>query len=64
MQKVALSTSINTGLIPSNAATSTVAMYVKEGVITSSPASKPNAIMAICNASVPLAHGITCLDPW
>ena len=33
---------------------------VKVVVITSSPGFKPNAINAICKASVPFPHGITC----
>ena len=60
MQKVSGFTSMKTGFKPNNAMTSVVAMYVKEGVITSSPAFKPKAISAICKASVPFAHGMTC----
>ena len=55
------STSTKTGANCNNAITSTVAAKVKSAVITSSPGFNPNAIIAICNASVPLAHGITCL---
>ena len=54
------STSTKTGVSCNKAITSTVAAKVKSAVITSSPGFKSNAIMAICNASVPLAHGITC----
>ena len=63
MQKVSLSTSTKIGLNPNKAITSVVAMYVNEGVITSSPGFKPKAIKAICKASVPFAHGITCFTP-
>ena len=55
------STSTKTGVNPNKAITSTVAAKVKSAVITSSPGFKPKAIIAICNASVPLAQGITCL---
>ena len=54
------STSIKTGVSFSNAITSTVAAKVKSTVITSSPCSRPNPIIAICKASVPFAQGITC----
>jgi hypothetical protein len=40
-----------------------VATKVNEAVITSSPGFSPKAIMAICNASVPLAQPITCFTP-
>ena len=55
------STSTKTGVSCSSAITSTVAAKVKSAVITSSPGCKFKAIIAICSASVPLAHGITCL---
>ena len=54
------STSTKTGLRFNNAITSTVAAKVKFEVITSSPGFRSNDIIAICNASVPFAHGITC----
>ena len=54
------STSTNTGVNCNNAITSTVAANVKSAVITSSPGFKPKPIIAICNASVPFAQGITC----
>ena len=57
------STSTSTGVSPSNAITSTVDAYVKSAVITSSPGFNPSPIIAICNASVPLAHGITFFTP-
>ena len=57
------STSTNTGVNCNNAITSTVAANVKSAVITSSPGFKPKPIIAICNASVPLAQGMTCLTP-
>ena len=56
-------TSTNTGVKLRRAITSTVAANVKSAVMTSSPGFKPNPIIAICNASVPFAHGITCLTP-
>ena len=61
MLNVSGSTSISTGVNFNRAITSTVAAKVKSTVITSSPCSSPKPIMAICNASVPFAHGITCL---
>ena len=63
MLKVLGSTSINTGVSRSSEITSTVAAKVKSAVITSSPGSSFNPIKAICNASVPFAHGITCFTP-
>ena len=54
---------IEAGVSFNKAITSTVAAKVKSAVITSSPCSKPNPIMAICKASVPFAHGITCFTP-
>ena len=60
MLKVSGSTSIKTGVNFNKAITSTVAAKVKSTVITSSPCSRPKPIMAICKASVPFAHGITC----
>ena len=57
------STSTKTGVSCNNAIVSTVAAKVKSAVITSSPGFNPNPIMAICKASVPLAHGITCFTP-
>ena len=59
IQNVTGSTSTKTGFNFNKATTSVVAIYVKEGVITSSPGSNPKAIIAICKASVPLAQGIT-----
>ncbi|MNE28724.1 hypothetical protein D3C80_1221760 [compost metagenome] len=58
-----MSTSTKTGVNCSKAITSTVAAKVKSAVITSSPGFKSNPIIAICKASVPLAHGITCFTP-
>ena len=52
-----------TGFSPNNATTSAVATYVNDGQITSSPDFKLQDIKAICSASVPFAHGITCLQP-
>ena len=63
MLYVSASTSTKTGVSFNNAITSTVAAKVKSAVITSSPCSKPNPIIAICNASVPFAQGITCFTP-
>ena len=56
-------TSTKTGVSCNNAITSTVAAKVKSAVITSSPGFKPKPIIAICNASVPFAQGITCFTP-
>ena len=61
--KVFSSTSAITGFSPNKATTSAVATYVKDGQMTSSPGFKLQDIKAICNASVPFAHGITCLHP-
>ena len=58
-----MSTSTKTGVNCNKAITSTVAAKVKSAVITSSPGCKPKPIMAICKASVPLAHGMTCFTP-
>ena len=58
--KVSASTSTRTGVNFNKAITSTVAANVKSAVITSSPCSRPRPIIAICNASVPFAQGITC----
>ena len=63
MLKVPGNTSANTGVIPSSATTSTVATKVKEQVISSSPAFRPSAIIAICKASVPLAQPMVCFTP-
>ncbi|MCY1235994.1 hypothetical protein D9M72_486290 [compost metagenome] len=60
---VSISTSTKTGVSCKSAITSTVAAKVKSAVITSSPGFKSIAIMAICKASVPFAHGITCFAP-
>ena len=54
------STSTKTGVNCNKAITSTVAAKVKSAVITSSPGFKSKPIIAICNASVPFAQGITC----
>ena len=61
--KVFSSTSAITGFSPNKATTSAVATYVKDGQMTSSPGFKLQDIKAICNASVPLAHGITFFTP-
>ena len=58
IQKVSGFTSTKTGFKRNKATTSVVAIYVKDGVITSSPGCKSNAIIAICKASVPLAQGM------
>src|ERR1044072_2638835 len=50
MQNVLGSTSTNTGVKRNKAITSVVAIKVKEGVITSSPGCRSNAIKAICRA--------------
>ena len=60
MLNVSSSISTKTGLSCNKAITSTVAAKVKSDVIISSPGCKPKLINAICKASVPLAHGITC----
>ena len=60
---VSQSTSTTTGVSPSSATTSAVAINVKVGVMTSSPRCNPSPIRAICNASVPLPTGITCFAP-
>ena len=59
--KVSKSTSQKITFSPNTAAASAVAIYVHEGHIISSPCFKPKAMNAICNASVPLAHGMTFL---
>ena len=61
--KVFGSTSTKTGVRFNKPITSTVAAKVKSAVIISSPGFKPKPIKAICKASVPLAHGITCFTP-
>ena len=60
MLKVLGSTSTTTGFKPSKRITSIVEAKEKFVVITSSPLFNSRAIKAICSASVPLAHGITC----
>jgi len=55
--------SASTSFNPSSATTSTVAIKVKLVVMTSSPGFRPRAIIAICRASVPLAHEITWPAP-
>src|SRR5499427_1370805 len=56
MLNVASSTSANTGVAPSSAATSAVAQNVKDGQITASPGPIPRAISTSTSASVPLAQ--------
>ena len=63
IQNVRGSTSTKTGVSLRRAITSVVAIYVKDGVITSSPGCNPSAIIAIWSASVPLAHGMVYLAP-
>ena len=54
------SMSTNTGFAPINAIISPVAINVNGVVITSSPAFRPSAIIAISSASVPLATVMQC----
>ena len=60
---IVLPASTKIGTNPNKAITSAVATYVNDAVITSSPGFNPNPIIAICNASVPFAQGITCFAP-
>src|SRR5262249_15668830 len=60
---VVASTSMNTGVAPTRAATSAVAQNVNDGQSTPSPAPTPNPPTTSTNASVPLAQVITCLAP-
>ena len=57
MQKVSSSTSTNTGFKPNKAITSVVAIYVNEGVITSSPGSKPIISCITTNEVTPVSIG-------
>ena len=57
------SISTNTGFAPIKAIISAVEIHVYGTVMTSSPASIPNAINAINNASEPLDTVIQCFTP-
>src|SRR5207244_1042421 len=61
--KLFSSTSANTGVAPTSAMTSAVAVKVKLGQITASPGPIPCAISTKISASVPLAHVTTWRAP-
>ena len=60
---VSASTSTNTGVAPSSAATSAVAQNVNDGQITASPGPIPFARSTSISASVPLAQATTWRAP-